>query len=90
MNSASPAAPNAERIYSLAEYLRAQALDNGWTVTPIRTDADNGAAFVARDIPRCIEIQTEVSHDGGLRSWRLEHRTQSKVSDQVVAWFEQH
>jgi hypothetical protein len=78
-----------DRLYDWARFLYAQALDNGWTVSPTHSEAAGHFGFVATDIPRGIQIQTELTRDG-LRSWRLEHRTQTKVSDQVVAWFEQH
>jgi hypothetical protein len=76
--------------YAYARFLYEQALDNGWTVSPLRSDGEAHFAFVATDIPRGVEVQTEMTRADGLRSARLEHRIQTKIGDQVVDWFEQH
>jgi hypothetical protein len=81
---------NPAHLEQHAHFLREQALANGWLVSQLRSAADGHLGFVATDIPRGVEIHTELTPDGGLRSWRLEHRTQTKISDQVVAWFEHH
>ncbi|MCV7174853.1 hypothetical protein [Mycolicibacterium sphagni] len=76
---------NVSDIQATATYLHQTALDAGWSVTPVNL-GPLIASFTARNIPRGVEVQTEVSREG-LRSWRLEHRTQTKVVDQVVTWF---